>query len=533
MNNIIIKDMILRLLGAKKDYAVGLDIGTGAIKLVQFRKQEDGLHLVKTRVAELTNDKESTSALKELLSDINIKNSQFITLLNSHQTMVKKITTPNMPKDELREAISLEAKNYFPFSVDDCLIDFKIIGDVSEKGVRKLEVLVASCPNGIIKEHLKLLMSAGVRPSWIIHTSLAMYNLLRLRRFKEHGAVAALDMGKTFCELIIVKDNKLAFSRKLPICADDFTTVMTGTLVSDLGKAQILYEEAEKIKKAHGIPKEGSLELIDLKLTEGKVTAGQLIPLFRVLLEKLFREIASSFDFYREESHGGRVERLILFGGGAQLNGLDKLLSEDLGMEVEIYNLLEGIIIEQEAGKDIENNRIAIAVGAGIQKAGGINLLPSEIRQQTQKIMERATLKAVASAVIMCLILTFIGMHIQLKGLDKKIASAKLELSALKLQESQTKDWFLINKLLIEEPYWEDALKEISNVIPPNVYLKEMDMRGRLLTIRGVIIPLKNPEEILSGFIHQLEAGIFKNVRFVTVRDREGLKDFELQMEME
>lgn len=514
----------------KKDYIVALDIGTGAIKLAQFRGREDGLHLIKTKFVELTKDKEPVSALKEIILSIDIRNSKVVTLLNSPQTMVKRIITPHMPKAELREAISFEAKNYFPFSVDGCLIDFELIGDVLEKGVKKLEILVAACPKAIIKEHLDLLNRAGIKPSLIIHTSLALYNLLRLKEIKENENVAALDIGKTFSELIIIRENKLVFNRKLPICADDFTTVMTGTLVSDLGRAQIFYEDAEKIKREYGIPK---MEADTSELIEGKVTANQLIPLFRALSEKLSREIASSFDFYREESHGERVERLILFGGGARLKGLDKLLSEELGIKVEIYDSLEGVMIKDVTSKEGENNCIALAVGAGLTKEGGINLLPLEVREETKRMVERATLKAVLSAVVMLLILTFIGMRIQSAGLDKKIASAKLELSALKQQFDETKDWLLIDKILIYEPYWEDALKEISNVIPSNIYLKEMEMQKGIITMTGVILPSKNPEELLSDFIHKLEAGIFKNARFITIKDTQGMKEFELQMEME
>jgi len=51
--------------------------------------------------------------------------------------------------------------------------------------------------------------------------------------------------------------------------------------------------------------------------------------------------------------------------------------------------------------------------------------------------------------------------------------------------------------------------------------------------LKGVILSSDKPEKLLSDFIHSLERGLFKNVRFVKIEDRESLKEFQLQMETE
>ena len=38
----------------KKDYLIGLDIGSTSIKLVQFTKKEDGFYLSKARITEIS-----------------------------------------------------------------------------------------------------------------------------------------------------------------------------------------------------------------------------------------------------------------------------------------------------------------------------------------------------------------------------------------------------------------------------------------------------------------------------------------------
>lgn len=513
----------------KKSYTIGLDIGAGAIKLAQFRKDENSLSLVKLKIIELDKDRETLSALKEILSNGDIKNSQVITLVNSPQTMVRMVTVPQMPQSELKEAISLEAKNYFPFPVGDSLIDFEVVGDTLEKSIKKLELLVAVCPKKALKEHMDLLSEAGIRPFWVIHPSLALYNLLKLSKEARIGeCIVAVDIGKKSCELIVVKDKHLAFSRKLPVSGDDFTKAITATLVSGSGRVQLSYEDAEKIKRVYGIPEEGAQGLIGNKLA-----ASQLLSMIRPPAEKLSREIAHSFDFYREGASAGRIDRLILFGGGGRLKGLDKFLSQELGMEVEIYDSLEGINTVRTLAKDVDINRIAGAVGAGINRASGINLLPSEIKEERKRRVQGMVLKAASSAALTLMVLAYLGMRIQFSTLDKKIASAKYELSALRVRAEDAQGRLLTNKIIQDEPYWEDALREITNIIPSDIYLKEMKFGNGLLTMRGVILSLKNPEEAVSNFIRQLETGIFKNAKLVITHERDGVNEFELQMEVE
>jgi len=513
----------------KKKYILGLDIGAASIKLAQFIKEDDGLSLIKVKLIEITKDKDALLKLKEICRGVDLKDSMVITMVNSGEAMVKRIVAPQMPESELKEALRLEAKNYFPVSIADAALDFEIAGDVLEKGIKKTELLAAVCPNAAIKEHLLLLTQAGIKPAGIIHSSLALYALLRLKKLKEAGNIAALTIGKTFSELIIVKDERLALNRKLPVCGDDWTRAAMSPLSSAAGRTQLSYEEAEKIKREYGIPNE-----LNAQLLENKITSAQLFSLLRPVAEKLAQEIERSFDYYREESRGERVDKLILFGGSAQLKGLAQFLSGELGMEVEIYNALEGFNLKKAAMDErIAICRIAEAAGAGMTDTKKINLLPSEMKQEAGDLAKKAALKAALAAALTFAILIFSGMRLQLVNLNKKIKSAQFEIEALTKQFGSPRDWVLINKILINEPYCEDILKEISFCIPSGICLKEMRMANGSAVLKGVILSSDKPEKLLSDFIHSLERGLFKNVRFVKIEDRESLKEFQLQMETE
>jgi len=502
----------------KKDFIVGLDIGSSSVKMVLFSAKEDGLALLSAKIIELkppSGDAEASAAVREILRGIDLKKSKVVANINCPHTSIKKITTPYMPKNELREGILLEAKSYFTFSIDEAIVDFEITGDVVEKGVRKYEVSVAVCPIETSKKYVSILDSAGVKPAAFISTPYGLEKIARLSITADEKPVSYIDIGKTYTELIIMKGKALVFSRKIPISGDDFTKSLTSMLVTDKGKVQLSTDEAETVKREVGIPKED-----DAKLAGCKIPAFQVLSMIRSPLEQLAAEIGRCFDYYREEGGSGNIESIVLSGGGASLSGLVAYLAGDLGLNVRLSDPVKGLKGDKsailEAGKIA--HRLTPAIGAVSIIATGINLLPEEIKDATTRVVKRGTVEVVVTAVVIISVLLFIGMNIRITNLDTRIATAKFELSGLAPQLGKAEAQALAGTVLMDEPQWEDIFIEVSNLIPDTVHLTNMSMQNKILSIKGVVAA-NDGEQILSDFVLTLENGIFRDVKLVESKD--------------
>jgi len=513
----------------KKDFIVGLDIGTTSIKLAQFLKEEDGLRLVRAAKEEIAPTSDESSAekgklasLEKLIRGIDVNKSKFIVSINCPKTAIRAISVPYMPRPELADGIRLEAKNYFPFPIEEAQLDFETVGEIIEKGVKKLQLLIATSPQKTVKGYLSLLEKVGIKPSSFVPTSYTLQKLVKSSLSKEDKIRCLVDIGSHFTELAIFKAKNLIFSRKIPIAGDDFTKAMTGVLSSDRGRTELTLEEAERLKRQVGIPPESESKMID-----DKISTMQILSMLRTPLEQLISEIDRCFDYYREETGGGKVDSLILFGAGASLKGLCEFLSSGLGMEVEIGNPLEWLKMESGAISDEDKGfcQMASAIGAGLSEAKGINLLPPEIKEETKRTFKRSGIEATVVGAALVLVLIYIGMRIQLNNFQKKIPVAKMELSSLGPQLKQV----AIFGLLAKEPYWDDVFKELSNIIPSDIYLTELSMENNVMRMRG-IVNSQEPEESLSNFILTLERGLFKNVKLITTREITGktANEFEI-----
>jgi type IV pilus assembly protein PilM len=517
----------------KKGYIVGIDIGSNSVKMVQLAVNEGALLLVKAELKEIgmtkdaeEREKEVVSALRYVVRGIDLKKSSVIVNVNCSNTSIKKVTIPYMPRSELREGIMIEAKTYFPFQIDQAVLDFEVIGDVVDKGVRKYEVMVGACPLDTVNKYLTILQKAGIKPASFVSTSYSLQKFAENISRTPSGVQCYVDIGEIHTELIICKDCLLVFSRKIPLCGNDFTKAMTGVVVSDKGKHQLSVEEAEKIKCDVGMPNESDSRIID-----NKILAGHILSMLRTPAEQLVNEIDRCFNYYRDDPASLKINSVTMFGGGASLSGLIKFLSQGLGMDVKLGDALEVFKTDKGAIRDREkiSHRMDLAVGAALTEAKGLNLLPPEIKEATQKIIKRGSVEAIVTAAVIISILLFVGMKIKINNFNKRISVARLQLSSLQPELKKAEGMRLAEMVLKDEPYWEDVFNELGSLIPNEVTIKNIKMNNNHLNIKG-IVSSADGQQMLTGLVITLEKGLFNDVKLIESRnlpDRSGV-EFEI-----
>ena len=517
-----------------KKRLIGLDIGSSSIKLAEFVHKKGTLTLSKLKLQEIDTSEDNWDgrfdALKLLFNEVNTKAVKVNAVINCPQSYTKVFVLPFMPKAEIPQALKWEIRKFISFPVDRAVIDYEILHEITEGGVKKLKVAVACCPRETIDKHLDVLRVAGLKPSLFTLHGFALKNIIGNLHLEENKTVTLLDIGYNFSELLIFRNRELVFSRKLPVASRNFTLDMTGALVSNRGKTELTIEEAERIKKKYGL-----LIPDDDEILENKISGTQLISLLRPNFEKLAAEIERSFAYYREKEQAKPVDLLLLFGGGSYLKNLKENLYHSLRIPVEMGNPTQDL----SSSKPIElekTNRFASALGAALALPDNINLLPVEIKQQTKMRIKKSSIQAVGTAAITFLILLYIGMSLSLSTYHKRIAAAELEILALSPQVKKVPNKVFLQNIVNRRIFFGDVLKELSNITPGQIRLTEITAQGKVLTIKGQI---KSPgparEKILTEFMRSLEKGIFKHIHLISTRDslENKFNTFELKLQVE
>jgi len=85
----------------------------------------------------------------------------------------------------------------------------------------------------------------------------------------------------------------------------------------------------------------------------------------------LVAEIHRSIDFYISQNPDRSINRVLITGGSANLRNLDKYLSQEIKMPVEIFNPLKNV----SGGETVPENfatHLSIAVGLGMRRENDI-----------------------------------------------------------------------------------------------------------------------------------------------------------------
>jgi type IV pilus assembly protein PilM len=274
--------------------SVGLDIGSGLIKLAVISHGSGEPVLTKVAFAPLVDDAIVegevmdpgivADAIRGLFAASGLKPKQVTTAVGGRDVIIKKIPMDRMKESEAREVIRWEAEQHVPFDMDNVELDFQIL-DPEGEGLQ-MTVLLVAAKRELIDNKIALLAEVGVDPSVIDVDSFALHNAFELS-YPEgmKGVVGLVNIGHEMTNVNILDDGIPV----LTLQGFDASDVLTPFLTS----------RGEEL--AVGI------------------------------------ERAAAFLQTAARSSTG-LSRLYTSGGGARIPGLTKTLSDRLRLPVELAN---------------------------------------------------------------------------------------------------------------------------------------------------------------------------------------------------
>lgn len=342
----------------------GLDIGSSAIKLVQLKEGKHGYSLerfgIKTMDPELIVDGTVMDAgrvgeiLKELLAEQKVKLKDVAISISGHSVIVKKISLPVMTEEELEESIKWEAEQYIPFDINDVNIDFHILGTGDgPEGQTQMSVLLVAAKKDKLTEYTSLVAEAGLTPVVMDVDAFAVENMYGVNYDVIGGdAVALVNVGASVMNINVLKDSVSAFTRDISVGGNKYTETIQKEL-------NVTHEEAEKAKMGEG---------------GGGADPEAVNAVISTVNNEVAGEIVRSIDYFRTTSSQEALEKVVLCGGASKIKGLVPLLSERLGVAVELANPFGKIHIDKKMFDEEYLREVApqaaVGVGLAIRKAG-------------------------------------------------------------------------------------------------------------------------------------------------------------------
>ncbi|GFE58277.1 type IV pilus biogenesis protein PilM [Geobacter sp. AOG1] len=313
------------MLFSKKKDIVGIDIGSSSVKLVQLKELKGGYVLQNAGIVPLPPEAivdntlmDSSSiveAVKNLLAGLGIgKGVEAACSISGNSVIIRKISLPAMPPEELEDQIHWEAEQYIPFDINDVNIDFQLLPP-DEHDPTRMNVLLVASKKDIINDYLTVFNETGVKLAVVDVDSFAVQNAFEVNYDMEgEDVVALINIGASIMNLNVVKDGISLFTRDVQ---------MGGNLYTEEIQKQfsVSGEDAERFKVTGECPDRERLQNIISRVNE-----------------TLGLEIRRSLDFYNTTAGEGKITRVYLSGGGAKTAMLSEAVGQRLGLPVETMN---------------------------------------------------------------------------------------------------------------------------------------------------------------------------------------------------
>lgn len=359
-----------------KQETFGLDINDLSLKIIKLKRKRKGFSLDSFNFAKIEpgiieegvikNEDALSKIIKTACKNVEGKklNTKYVVAsLPEEKSFLQIIQMPKMKEEELKTAIFFEAENYIPLPISEVYLDFQVIAPIKNH-LDHLNVLIVATPKKIVNSYVSCLKKAGLIPLALEVETEAIARAL-VKNETSASPIVLVDFGETNTDFIIFYGHSVCFTCSIPVSSQQLTMA-----ISD--KLKIGFDKAEKLKINCNIAEEE-------KIPKGNPKSKEILKIMSPVLDGLVTQIKKYLNFYEDHAAhkyffpDGKIEKVFLCGGGANLKGLPEFFSKNIGIPTELGNFWINFLSKKQS-KDIFKNplKFATAIGLALKKIDDI-----------------------------------------------------------------------------------------------------------------------------------------------------------------
>ncbi len=319
-----------------KSPVIGLDLGSGYLKVAQLRETAKGLNLINLGLlptpkgsidnAKIVNPEEIAEAIRTLLRMFSFVGRRVVTAVSGQLVTVRTLTVDKLPESELDEVIKWEIQKILPFKLEDASIDYQILGTLPETEGKKLSVIAAAASLDIINSIVSAIKLAKLEPVAIEIESFAELRLLDYTYSDKYSKYIVILVNSGYSSINIIENGILRFTRVIPFGGKSLTRVIQDTIKVNEKDAETYLVTATDLNI-----EKYSKESETFRITEA------ILP----NIEEFALEIRRSITYYQGLPNFSGKEFLVILGGGtSKLKGLNDYIKSYLKVETILDDLL-------------------------------------------------------------------------------------------------------------------------------------------------------------------------------------------------
>lgn len=283
----------------------------------------------------IVNPEAFNRAFKKIVYKQKIDTNSLNIALPSNITLIKTISLPNLPLEELSVIVPQEAAKHISFPIEDMNIDFEVLSNPNEQenSNKKIDVLLIAVPKSIVQSYVDVFKHLGFTISAVDVSSFSIIRTLANAELidESENIDISLLVGYENTDINIIYKGKPLFSNNFPVGKKNILDALINTL--DISK-----EEAEKMLPEIALIIPGmNVEEIDPQLNKAATTV-------RSIYNNICSEILKTIEFYNSQnSESIKIRKIFVGGSGICTQNIDKYIIKRLKIDTVLCHSLKNI----------------------------------------------------------------------------------------------------------------------------------------------------------------------------------------------
>jgi type IV pilus assembly protein PilM len=336
---------------------LGIDISSTSVKLLELSRSGNRFRVESYAVEPLppnsvvekniTDAELVGEAIRRAVAKSGTKTRLAACAVAGSAVITKIITMPaNLSEDDMESQIQIEADQYIPYPLEEISLDFQVL-QTSEVEPDKVDVMLAASRSDNVDIRVAALGVGGLQAKVVDVEAFALENAMSLLQdanelIADSHVVAVMDVGATTSTLSVLEDSKIIYTREQTFGGRQLTDEIQR-------RYGLSYEEAGLAKRQGGLPDNYEPEVL------------------RPFMESMAQEVNRALQFFYSSSQVGAVDHVVIAGGCASIEGIDKLIQSKIDTSVTIANPFKNMTVSSRVKVDaLANDAPALMIACGL-----------------------------------------------------------------------------------------------------------------------------------------------------------------------
>ncbi len=395
-----------------------MEIGQGTTRVVEIDYQAKSpkiynafsLETPKDMVQDgvITRNEDFIINLKAELRKRNIRTESLVFTVASSRIANREARIPLCKPKQILPLITANAADYFPVDMNQYHLVYNILGKTEEEGVKQYRLALLAVPNDVTTSYIDLARTLGMHIRAMDYVGNSIYQVVRHEMTGGVNAVIKIDEHSSL--ITIIKNGEIVLQRSVPHGVNGAIENVTELDVYgenlSYADATVVFTQQRCLRRYLNV---------DVDYQEAEDTSDEVM-MSRIMITENLRyfigNVGRILEYFVSRNDNASIDNIYLVGIGADFVGMDELLSNELGYNVQKYTGLDNIRSGNPNFSALESMRVySAAIGASYSP---LQLLSPELlkgEKETSLVIPIAVFCACVATAIVLFIVGSVGVN--------------------------------------------------------------------------------------------------------------------------